>query len=468
MQRRQFIQNFLWLTGGLMVACSKKLNPSTSGGALAKGRITSGGKGLTDVVVSDGFNVVKTARDGSYRLPLSAASEHVFVSIPSGYAFPHEKNIARHYQVVSDKKDFDFELAPLAIDDTKHQFVIWADPQVKNQQDVSKLMTQSVPDMQQYMRALPADTLIHGICVGDIVWDSLPLFSSYNEAIDKCGLPFFQVLGNHDMDYRKGGDETSDDTFKGNYGPSYYSFNRGAVHYVVLDDVWYLGTEREYKGLISAEQLDWLKKDLSFVPADKLVVVCLHIPVHSGVENNQALYDILKPYKVHIMSGHTHYNNNVIKDNVYEHVHGTVCGAWWTGPICGDGTPPGYAIYEVNGTDLKWHYKSTGFEKSHQISGTMEDKGNGERELTANIWNWDPNWKVEWELDGNAQGTLPRVTDFDPLAVRLYKGDQLPAGRPFVEPRRTEHIFKAKIPPGAQRVKIKATDRFGGYYEFTA
>src|SRR5687767_2036831 len=122
MQRRQFIQNFFWLSGGLMVACSKKLNPSTSRGTLAKGRVISGGKGLADVVVSDGINFVNTARDGSYRLPLSAASEHVFVSIPSGYAFPHEKNIARHYQVVSDKKDFDFELAPLAIDDTKHQF----------------------------------------------------------------------------------------------------------------------------------------------------------------------------------------------------------------------------------------------------------------------------------------------------------------------------------------------------------
>jgi hypothetical protein len=399
-------------------------------------------------------------------LPLSTTSEHVFVSIPSGYAFPHEKNIARHYKVVKDKSQFDFQLEPLPTDDNKHQFVIWADPQVKNEEDVSKLMTQSVPDLQQYMRSIPAGTLIHGICVGDIVWDSLPLFSKYNEAIDQCGLPFFQVIGNHDMDYRKGGDETSDDTFKNNYGPSYYSFNRGQIHYVVLDDVWYLGTERLYKGMISVEQLEWLKKDLAFVPTDKVVVLCLHIPVHNAVENNQALYEILKPYKVHIMSGHTHYNNNVIKDNVYEHVHGTVCGAWWTGPICGDGTPPGYAVYEVNGTELTWHYKSTGYGSNYQISGSFEDKLNGERELTANIWNWDPAWKVEWQLDGNHQGMLPRVTDFDPLAVRLYKGDQLPAGRAFVEPRRTEHIFKAKIPAAARQIKIMATDRFGNNYEY--
>ena len=88
------------------------------------------------------------------------------------------------------------------------------------------------------------------------------------------GIPFFQCLGNHDMDYRKGGDETSDDTFQRVYGPTYYSFNRGQVHYVVMDNVRYLGKEREYDGFFQQHQLDWLKKDLSFVSRDKLIVLC--------------------------------------------------------------------------------------------------------------------------------------------------------------------------------------------------
>jgi hypothetical protein len=48
---------------------------------------------------------------------------------------------------------------------------------------------------------------VHGICVGDIVWDSHELFADYNKAVAEMGIPFFQVLGNHDMDYRLGGDE---------------------------------------------------------------------------------------------------------------------------------------------------------------------------------------------------------------------------------------------------------------------
>ncbi len=467
MQRRNFIQNLLWITGGLVAGCSKRLMPSNAVNGVIKGRVTAEGKGLVNVVVSNGFSVVQTDRNGQYEMPFNVDAEHVFVSIPSGYALPHNKNIAQHYKETHQTANGDFNFEKLSVNDDKHQFIIWADPQVKNDKDVEKMMTQSVPDVQQYMKTLAPETLIHGICVGDIVWDNLPLFANYKTAVDQCGLPFFQVIGNHDMDYRIGGDETSDNTFKKEFGPSYYSFNRGQVHYVILDDVFYLGKERDYKGYITQPQLDWLKKDLAFVSKEKLIVLCAHIPVHA-VENNQALYSILQDYNVHIMTGHTHYNNNVIKGNVYEHVHGTVCGAWWTGPICGDGTPPGYAIYEVDGTNLQWHYKSVGKAKTHQIRTMIETSADGSKLLMANVWNWDPTWVVEWHVDGINQGVLPRHDDFDPLAVTLYLGDQLPKSRPFVEPYKTDHMFKAIIPKGANTIKITAQDRFGTKYEAIA
>lgn len=67
------------------------------------------------------------------------------------------------------------------------------------------------------------------------------------------------------------------------------------------------------------------------------VVVAMHIPTYSRearrkewgkestmkVMNNRShLYELLKPYNTHIMSGHEHYNENyVLADNLYEHVH---------------------------------------------------------------------------------------------------------------------------------------------------
>jgi hypothetical protein len=475
MQRRFFLKNLFVFTGaGIASSYARpfsKLFPRNAAKNFT-GRVTSNGKPLANVVVTDSYSVVTTDKNGMYTIDAHNDAQFITISTPSGYDFTHEDHIARQYKVmseISDNKKTDFELISLGKNDNDHQFVIWADPQVKNKKDVQMMMNESVPDLKKTVSSLPSGTLVHGICVGDIVWDNHELFPDYNKAVKQCGIPFFQAKGNHDMDYRLGGNETSDITFKKMYGPTHYSFNRGKVHYVVLDDVYYLGTEREYEGRITQQQLDWLQKDLSFVPKDNLLIVCLHIPVHTAVKNNTELYALLKPFsKCHIMSGHTHYNRNVIKEGVYEHNHGTVCGAWWTGPICEDGTPDGYGVYDVKGTDLTWHYKSTGQDKTHQLSLFIQKNEAGQDEMVANVFNWDPEWKVEWWLDDVAKGEITNTPGFDPLAVATLKGPALPVARAFAEPKKTDHLFSQLLTPGFKKVKVRATDRFGNKYEAVA
>jgi hypothetical protein len=266
------------------------------------------------------------------------------------------------------------------------------------------------------------------------------------------------------MDYNKGDDETSDDTFQKTYGPTYYSFNRGQVHYVVMDNVRYLGKDRDYDGFIQQNQLDWLQKDLSFVPKNKLIVLCLHIPVHSGTKNKEALYALLEDRNVHIMSGHTHYNVNAVRENIYEHNHGTVCGAWWTGPICEDGTPCGYGVYKVKGTELSWHYQSTGKPAEHQMKIYGSDYSSSEKQVVVNIWNSDAEWKTEYWIDGVAKGPLEQFEGFDPLAYKNMLGADLPKPRGFAEPKKTKHLFKANVPSSTKEIKVVATDRFGRKY----
>jgi hypothetical protein len=231
-----------------------------------------------------------------------------------------------------------------------------------------------------------------------------------------------------------------------------------------MDNVRYLGTEREYDGYFQQHQLDWLKKDLALVPRNKIVVLCVHIPVHSNTKNNTALYDILGDRNVHIMSGHTHWHTNVIKGTVYEHNHGTVCGAWWTGPICGDGTPSGYGVYKVKGTTLSWHYQSTGMEPGHQMKLFVNDFSDSQKQLVANIWNYDPEWKNEYWVDGVHKGALEQFEGFDPLAYSLMLGPDLPKPRGFAEPKKTNHLFRALVPASARELKVAATDRFGNTY----
>jgi C terminal of Calcineurin-like phosphoesterase/N terminal of Calcineurin-like phosphoesterase/Calcineurin-like phosphoesterase len=462
MNRRIFLERAGLLATGMVVSLkSNAFNQLTHGNTIT-GRVTDGKNAVANAVLSDGFFVVKTDVNGRYSINLSDKSEFLFLSTPSGYDFKTDVgSINRQYENLGARNEINFVLKKLRQNDDKHHFIIWADPQVKNKKDVAQMMETSVPDVKYLVRSLGTNALVHGIGVGDLVWDNLPLFDDYNKAVEQMGIPFFQCLGNHDMDYRQGGDETSDRTFKKYYGPTYYSFNRGKAHYIILDDVRYLGEERKYDGYITEEQLAWMEKDLQFVGKDQLIIVNVHIPIHNSVKNNEAFYKILNGFtNVHVMSGHTHYNKNVIKQGVFEHNHGAVCGAWWTGPICSDGTPRGYGVYEVEGTKLKWYYKGTGLERTKQISIDIEPL-TGNYRIIANIWNYDPEWKIECFLDGQSIGKMEMMKGFDPEAVRLYKGEELPVGRPFAEPSRTEHLFMAHCSTSVKKVKIMATDRFG-------
>lgn len=451
-----------------------------------KGRVSAGGKGIAGVAVTDGINVVRTNKSGNYELISNKTSRFVYLSLPSGYEFPHENSITKFFKTIDHSKGIfsaNFELRKLDIPDEKHAFIVWADTQIQNKKDAEWLLSDPVPDLKGVLDSYKGQMPLHGIGCGDLVWDRFNLFDDYKKAIGVSGIPFFNLIGNHDMDLDARTDEGSSSTFKDHFGPSYYSYNRGKIHYVALDDVFFMGVEKRYMGYITEEQLQWLEQDLSSVPHGSTVVVCLHIPTNTGqrrrdqetepelggvVINRQHLYDLLKSYTVHFMSGHTHFNEVWTDGNMTEHNHGTVCGAWWTGPVCGDGTPAGYGVYEVDGDKLNWYYKSTGKPKSHQMRiyprGSQKDFPD---EVCVNVWNYDKNWKLEWYADEKKMGVPQQRTAYDPLAYDLYLGKEKPKPRAWVEPNRTDHLFFMKPEPGIKEIKVMAADPFGNVYTET-
>lgn len=492
LNRRSFLKNLgftgplLTMPGALLQAkpFAKRNNTDLSAITL-KGKVHSKGKGIAGVSVTDGINISQTDKNGQYELESNATAAFVYISVPSGYAFPEKKGIAAFYRPISKGSNTvnnDFELTKLDTDDRKHNFVVWADTQMISKKDVELLMSQSVPDLQGLVQSYPKGTLFHGIGCGDLVWDHFELFEDYKRAVELSGIPFYNVIGNHDMDLDARSDDQSANTFKQQFGPTWYSFNRGDIHYVVLDDVFFIGAAKKYIGYITENQLQWLEQDLATVKPGSTVVVSLHIPTFTGasrrankeeepggtVANRKHLYKLLAPFKVHIMSGHTHFNDNWEEGDIMEHNHGTVCGAWWTGPICGDGTPAGYGVYEVDGSDIKWYYKSTGLAKEKQLR--VYEKGRIKEypdEISANVWNWDSKWKVEWYEDGVLKGNMEHRVAYDPWAVELYAGPLLPKKHKFVEPTLNDHMFFAKPSPDAKKITVKATDRFGNVYEET-
>ena len=490
MERRDFLKN-IGLAGAVLTVPGSFVNAATAinkskrdiAALTLKGRVHNNGNGIPGVAVTDGLNIVTTDKKGNYELLSNNLAELVYISIPSGYAFSNEKGIARFYMPVTEKKGSftaDFNLEKLEVDDSKHNFVVWADTQMISEKDAVLLKTQSAPDLHDLVKSYPAGSLFHGIGCGDLVWDRFDLFKDYKEAIAITGIPFFNVIGNHDMDLDARTDDFSAKTFKQQFGPTYYSFNRGRIHYVVLDDVFFIGEAKKYIGYLSEIQLQWLEQDLSFVKPGSTVVISLHIPTNTGaarrgakeesiggvVSNRKQLYKILQPYKVHIMSGHTHFNEKWEEGNIIEHNHGTVCGAWWTGPICSDGTPNGYGVYEVNGDEIKWYYKSTQHPKNHQIRIYSKGKsGTAPDEIIVNVWNWDPKWKIEWYEDDTFKGSMEQRVALDPWAIELYAGAELPVKHKFVDPSPADHLFFAKPSINSKQIRVKATDRFGNIYE---
>lgn len=446
-----------------------------------RGAVRAGGRGLGRVRVTDGVTVVQTASDGQFELVSHAGRRFVYLTLPAGYAIPRQESGTAHFfrPIAPDGRgemEAVFELQPLASSDEAHTFVVLADTQMEDAYEVGLYLDQTVPDVRALAEA-QAGTALFGVACGDIVFDHPELFPDYEKGVRQMGLPFFQVVGNHDLTFDARADAGSNVDFERRFGPPYYSFDRGAVHYVVLDDVLWHGSG--YIGYLDETQLAWLEQDLSFVEAGRPVVVFLHIPtlstiyarngeragITSAVTNREALFRLLEPYQAHLVAGHTHEKDHRFEGRIHEHVSGAACGAWWSGPICYDGTPNGYDVFEVDGESLTWRYKSTGHDFDHQMR--VYARGSDPAapdEIVANVWDWDPAWQVVWYEGGARRGAMARRTGRDPLSIRLHAGPDLPTRRTWVDPEPTYHLFYAPVSPDARDVVVEATDRFGRTY----
>jgi hypothetical protein len=492
MQRINFIKALglagigLQLGHGFSAVAGAVQNSNQKNTFLVQGKVTSNGSGVAGVQVTDGFVIVSTDKEGKYVFQGDEAAEFIYITIPSGYEFPAEKGIACFYKKIKETKgapfNADFELKKLHVDDSKHFFIVWADPQIETVEDVAQFHGQSVPDTKDLIANYGSNALFHGIGCGDLIWDYPNLYQAYEKAVNETGIPFFQVAGNHDVDISIEPRDYTFKTFKKHFGPLYYSFNRGFAHYIVLGDVYFLGQSGKYVGYITENQIAWVKKDLANVKPGSTIVVSLHIPLQNGIKrrnnlkdevmkdvvaNKDELLSILSPFNAHIISGHLHANEKIVhSNNIIEHVHGTLCGAWWTGTVCNDGCPNGYGVYEVNGNSIQWYHKAIGHTRDYQMTiypiGSMKEKPDF---FAVNVWNWDPHWKVEWFENGEYRGELRQEVLLDPLSILLYEGDDKPFKRKWIEPALTDHIFIGQPSSTASKISIQVTDRFNNVYK---
>lgn len=468
------------------------------------GQRDSGEPGVPGVAVSNQREVVLTGEDGRYELPV-ADEAVIFVSKPSGYAVPlSEDNLPRffyvhrpggspqsHYRGVDPTgplpEAIDFPLTRRE-EPGRFRIVVLADTQPETGNELNHLRDDVFSDFA----GVDCD---FGLVLGDIIFDHLNLFPRYIDLIGATGIPFYHVVGNHDMNFDAPDDRHANETFIRHFGPDLCSWNHGQVHFVAIDNI--IKAEGDsYSTGFDERALTWLRNDLAHVPEEHLVVICTHAPIRyqeasEGRDGHLStgsagLMEVLQSRgRILALSGHTH--------RTFHHTFGpddgwtgpgefrqinctTACGAWWSGPTDWrgipvadqtDGTPNGYTFIEFDGVEYRSEFRAAGFGPSHQmrIYTPGEHRAEGENVFLVNVFDGHPGSVVTLTLDEGAPVAMERRPQQDPLAQALY-GGPTDSGKPWVNPALSDHIWQVSLPEIPQprrphRLRIDVTQPDG-------
>ncbi len=494
------------------------------------GVVSAGDQPVSGVVVSDGVEVTVTGADGVYRLNSAKKYGYVFMSIPSGYEAVSEGVIPVMYKLVSSDRKAqeraDFKLNKVEGQDNYKVFFL-GDMHLANRTGDASQFQQFTADLNSYTQSHYGEKM-YAITLGDMTWDIYWYDNNYEIAdyiktvnSQVKNLQIFHTMGNHDNDYKSTSDFSAEARYRAILSPTYYSFNIGKVHYVVLDDIdcsAYDGTtSRNYKKSISTDQLAWLAKDLSYVPKSTPLIITMHAQVFKPVEaggfkvdhdasNTSQFLSLIDGYNVNIVTGHTHQLYNVVPQesvmegrDIFEHNSGAVCASWWWSGyltpgvhIGTDGAPGGYAVWDINGTDMKWMFKATGHPEDYQfrsydlnnVSFSMADvpdmpskfaskfepytkayPANSNNEVLINVWNYNPNWTITVTTEGGQSLTPTAVWAYDPLhiaalSVKRFNKSNLSSTPSFITEKFT-HFFKVQAPDADTDLTITVKDEFG-------
>lgn len=443
-------------------------------GATVMGVVECDGKPLPGVLVSDGYEIVSTDQNGCYYINSEKTNGQVFVTSPSGYEYQmHRYGMPEFWAQLYATKDrierHDFSL--IRRDNDKHVMICVADIQIGNRyDDIDQFLSNTMPVIRQTVKKFGKEP-VYSLNAGDLAYDRywysnqspIERFPGLLERA-KWPVPMFACMGNHDHDAATPSTENThfdaQNRYRKTMGPTYYSFNVGQLHYIVVANIYYLNEPYEegqpnphpgtvgrvnYHHMYSPEQLEWLKKDLEHVDRSTPLVILMHDPMFkykktsttefvnnfADKENHSAFLSLLEGYEVHIVSGHSHRHTTVRvpERNLIDHNVGSICGNMWqTGgfgyELVGfDGAPAGFEIIEVDGKNMRWKFRGISTKENEQcrmwdMNGVREycrkdamyaefmthfpkrhDLRKGmENQVYLQVWGWEPKWTVKaWE-----------------------------------------------------------------------
>ena len=467
-------------------------------GATIYGRVTDNeGAPISNVVVSDGVSCVATDDAGCYALNSNMASARfVFVSIPDGYGFTERKSVPQMFKRIpryAKGATANFTLVKRTEPTDKYTVIMIGDPQMRglgHDESGERFRDVVLTDIEEYRQRTTGE--FFAINLGDLVYNWMAGYDDYMDISASAKYPIFNVIGNHDYDQATLFETKLGTPFFEEYvSPTYYSFNIGKTHYVLVNSIIY--SRDNYKDHYSAgledEQMRWLEEDLKFVPKDHTIVICGHAQLFHrhgtsaysyGKEHaNYARYaELLSQYKrVYSWSGHYHdnfgfdYAGKEGYENLANVTSVTVArcnGALRSNKeLNNDGTPNGYIVVDVEGNNFEWYYKAVGKERDHQMR-VYSPLRTGDGFVKATIWNYSKDFwsNPEWWENGVKVADLEFAPDFDPDYLEIYKTLQNLKGlaADYAKPAKSRFMFRVKPSEGIRSGEVRVTDNFGVTY----
>lgn len=457
------------------------------------GIMDEGEKGIEGVLISDQERIVKTDIDGRYEIETKDNS-FVYVVKPENYTFSsqRENNWNFYADVSLCNGNYNFALRPKNVA-VSFDVLMVGDPQMRGEKPLHAFRNDIVTEMLNY-------DVDFACILGDIADNDLSIYPQEKDIIKQLPYPVFHLFGNHDVDVKASAALYASDVFKKAYGPDYYSFNEGKVHFVVLNNVLYDGwNEKEnktgnYFGGLTDVQYNWLKADLEYVDKDKLIVILSHIPFlteYSYPKEVERFFALLQE-RTHLLalSGHLHYIQNYFfdKNTLWNSPYpfqgitiGAACGGWWTGPMderglpvstCVDGSPNGYYKFRFEGNKYKYEFIPANHRPDFQMritlsSDTLYSDRLEEEYFSINVFTATDKATVEVSFDDMAELLAANYTGKDLFMLRTYNHRyNFDNWQPKIE--NTNHLWKINIPKGLSSgnhtIKVKATDVDGNIY----
>lgn len=461
------------------------------------GMLDNSERGVKDVCVSNGLEVVKTDREGQYTLPVSDDTV-LFVIKPNGWITElNDDGISQGYYIHkpngSPKTKYPGVAPtgplPASVDFalTHHRekndfdLLLFGDPQPENEAGVIHYGHDVVEEL------IGSDALF-GITLGDIVEDRLDLLDDINTITARIGAPWHYVMGNHDMNKDTTTDEMADETFERIYGPPYYSFNYGKMHCIVLDSVYREGDK--FHGELGERQLAFIENDLAHVPDDHLVVLTMHIPM-INFKDKDKLYSIVQDRShLFMIAAHWHSIEQFFLSSddgwhgekpLHLYVAGATCGSWWTGfrdaagiphSTMADGSPNGYSVMSVDRNEYTFRYKAARRPADYQMTITAPEAVAASQaattEIVANVFVASERATVEMRFGEDGDWVpMTQWRGLDPFTVAFHEREKArdPEEAPWGSPKKHDHLYKAFLPAnpptGMKVIYVRAVDAFG-------